>query len=195
MAQSKASSSADAPAETLSLGARFSRMNRAEKTYTLQQARTVPLAELGRLTISFGKQNKGRSFEEVMSQETSWVRWCCDHLSSSDKHEHKIFLLYIERCVQEAEALELVLTQDLDEEFASTPEPIKSSRLPKSKAAPRAVTKPGDDQWDVVPALEPSHRVDEQINDLNGRVLQMESMMHQMLSAIQQLSQPQQPLP
>eukprot|EP00439_Symbiodinium_sp_Y106_P043681 s612_g5.t1 len=123
-----------------------------------EAARTVPLAELGRLTISFGKQNKGRSFEE-------------------------------------AEALELELTQDLDEEFASTPEPIKSSRLPKSKAAPRAVTKPGDDQWDVVPALEPSHRVDEQINDLNGRVLQMESLMHQMLSAIQQLSQPQQPLP
>eukprot|EP00439_Symbiodinium_sp_Y106_P059066 s4152_g8.t1 len=84
---------------------------------------------------------------------------------------------------------EEILTE-LPEEAVSLAEAMNAT-----SAAPRAVTKPGDDQWDVVPALEPSHRVDEQINDLNGRVLQMESMMHQMLSAIQQLSQPQQPLP
>ncbi|CAE7650873.1 GIP [Symbiodinium sp. CCMP2592] len=172
-----AASSVEVPAETerLSLGARFSRMNRAEKTYTLTQARTVPLAEVGRLTINFGKQVKGRSFEDVVTQEQSWVRWCCDHLAGSEKHEHKMCLLYIERCVQEAEALEQELTQSLDEDFASTPEvPIKSARLPKRKAAPRSVPKGGEDQWDVVVDPDSARRVDEQINDLNSRVMQME---------------------
>ncbi|CAE7356819.1 RE2, partial [Symbiodinium necroappetens] len=147
----------------------FSRLKDETVSYTLEQARTIPLPELGRVTISFGKQQKGRTFQDVVVNEESWVRWCCDHLGTSSKHAHKIFLVYVERHVQEAEALEEELLQTTE-----TEPPASRSQHAKSKAAPRTMvasgSRPTEDHWDMIPDEETSLRVDAQVNDLRIHV-------------------------
>lgn len=189
MAQSKATPGVPTPlAETgLSLGTRFARLTESGPRFTPAEARTAPMSELGQVTVTFGKHAKGRTFEDVIVNEESWIKWVCDHLSSSDKSEHQVLLIYIERYVAEAEALETELRQ--------TTEATAVQPTPKSKVSPRKPSRvqepPVEDHWDMVAEAELQTAMESQVQDLNSRMNQMEGMMHQMLSAIQQLSMSQ----
>ena len=101
----------DAPpcAAPSSLANRFARVSDATLKYTMAEVEAMSLQEHGQLTVTFGTKVRGRRFEEVLETDPAWVKWCLEHLSESTKHAHKVFLRYVERVVEQAEAIETEL--------------------------------------------------------------------------------------
>ncbi|CAE7668189.1 unnamed protein product [Symbiodinium microadriaticum] len=138
-------------AQNTSLGERYARMNNPQLRYTPEEIRTMPIEELGKLTIDFGKSMKGRTY-------------------------------------MDAEAVEDSLLESLE-----VPEPPANRARPKAVAkssASRAAasTDAVPEAWDVVSTDDLDPPIDHQVTALATRMSQMESMMHQVLGAIQDLN-------
>ncbi|CAE7571351.1 GIP, partial [Symbiodinium necroappetens] len=146
----------------LSLGARFARLTESGPRYTPTEARTVPMSELGQTIVTFGKHAKGRTFEDVIVNEESWIKWVCDHLGTSDKTEHQVLLIYIERYVAEAEVLEADLRQTTE---AVTVQPTPKSKMPPRKPS-RIQEPPVEDHWDMVAEAELQNAMESQVQAL-----------------------------
>ena len=145
------------------------------------------MAELGKLRIGFGKAVKGKTYAEVIDSEVDWVRWVCDHLQNSTKQEHQAFLIYVERYTQEFEQIEDSL---LDGEPAEAPAGTsRRNPRPKMSASPRA---PGEDPWNLVANVNasPDPETLQQVSQLSQRLDQMESLLQQVMGALQQMSVP-----
>ncbi|CAE7774812.1 unnamed protein product, partial [Symbiodinium necroappetens] len=163
--------------------------------YSLADIANMSLPELGKLTINFGRAMKGRTYESVVENEPDWTKWMCEHMSSSPKHCHQAFLLYVEKYTVHAEQLEAALCQDFE---GTEPEAAPPTARPKPRASPKKVRAPGadrvsPDQWDMVSAIEGEEPpLDSQVSSLASRMTQMEHVMQQVLGAIQQISGAQQ---
>ena len=75
----------------------------------------MTLSELGQLKVTFGKVNKGRSFEDATLSDPGWTKWCSEHLASSEKLEHQALIMYITRATAQVEAFEQRLLQGGEE--------------------------------------------------------------------------------
>ena len=175
-------------AQNTSLGERYARMNNPQLRYTPEEIRTMPIEELGKLTIDFGKTMNGRTYMDVAENEVQWTKWIVEHMSKSTKQCHLNFLTFVERYVSQAEAVEDSLLESLE-----VPEPQATRARPKATAkssASRAAasTDAVPEAWDVVSTDDLDPPIDHQVTALATRMSQMESMMHQVLGAIQDLN-------
>lgn len=174
-----------------SLGARFARLSDPTLKYSMADLEKMSLADMGKLTINFGRAMKGRTYEYVVENEQDWTKWMCEHMHSSQKQCHKAFLLYVEKYTIQAEELEAALLPDFE-----GPEPgaVHRTASAKPKAAPRTVQASASrrvsaEQWDLVSVTEGEDPpLDSQVTSLATRMTQMENVMQQVLGAIQQLS-------
>ncbi|CAE7336760.1 unnamed protein product [Symbiodinium sp. KB8] len=171
-----------------SLGERYARMNNPQLRYTPEEIRTMPIEELGKLTIDFGKTMNGRTYMDVAENEVQWTKWIVEHMGKSTKQCHLNFLTFVERYVSQAEAVEDSLLESLE-----APEPPATRARPKATAkssASRAAasTDAVPEAWDVVSTDDLDPPIDHQVSALATRMSQMESMMHQVLGAIQDLN-------
>ncbi|OLP98279.1 hypothetical protein AK812_SmicGene19278 [Symbiodinium microadriaticum] len=159
--------------------------------YSMADLEKMSLADMGKLTINFGRAMKGRTYEYVVENEQDWTKWMCEHMHSSQKQCHKAFLLYVEKYTIQAEELEAALLPDFE-----GPEPgaVHRTASAKPKAAPRTVQASASrrvsaEQWDLVSVTEGEDPpLDSQVTSLATRMTQMENVMQQVLGAIQQLS-------
>ncbi|OLQ11318.1 hypothetical protein AK812_SmicGene4852 [Symbiodinium microadriaticum] len=145
-----------------------------------EELESVPLDQLGETVIRFGKAMKGRTFQDVIQNETDWVSWMLDHMSSSTKMEHVAFLTYVRRYVEEAEATEATLLQT---EGSSETRGASAKATAKSCSQPR----PEADVWDVISNHETAGSVlQEQVTVLGERLGQMEHLMQQLIQHVSQ---------
>ncbi|CAE7320417.1 GIP [Symbiodinium sp. KB8] len=158
--------------------------------YSMADLEKMSLADMGKLTINFGRAMKGRTYEYVVENEQDWTKWMCEHMHSSQKQCHKAFLLYVEKYTIQAEELEAALLPDFE-----GPEPgaVHRTASAKPKAAPRTVQASASrrvsaEQWDLVSVTEGEDPpLDSQVTSLATRMTQMENVMQQVLGAIQSL--------
>ena len=181
---------ADAPpcAAPSSLANRFARLSDATLNYTMAEVEAMSLQEHGQLTVTFGTKVRGRRFEEVLETDPAWVKWCLEHLSTSTKHAHKVFLRYVERVVEQAEAIE---TELIVPPFGHSPKNDPGPKAgPKSRAAPRpkAAAAAEDDRWDMI--SESSAVLQVEVNTLTERMSHMESMMQQIVQHLSAVTSP-----
>jgi hypothetical protein len=115
----------------VSLAQRFARQQRDPTGYSYSELQDLSMREFGQLKINFGKVNKGRKFEDVVLSDPGWVKWCTEHLASSEKGEHRAFLLYVTRATEEVEALERHLLQPGED----SPIVIPVTPAPKARAS------------------------------------------------------------
>jgi hypothetical protein len=139
--------------------------------YTYAELQNLPMSDFGQLRVSFGKTNKGRTFEDAMISDPGWVKWCGEHLATSQKEEHKAFLLYVSRATTEVEELERQLLQ---------PEPGEDSPIViPLRSAPSARVSVSADPTDP--------RVDElrtEVSVLQQRVLHLETAMDRLVEQV-----------
>ncbi|CAE7756566.1 unnamed protein product [Symbiodinium necroappetens] len=181
---------ADAPpcAAPSSLANRFARLSDSTLNYTMAEVEAMSLQEHGQLTVTFGTKVRGRRFEEVLETDPAWAKWCLDHLSESTKHAHKVFLRYVERVVEQAEAIE---TELIVPPFGHSPKNDRGPKAgPKSRAAPRpkAAAAAEDDRWDMI--SESSAVLQVEVNTLTERMSHMESMMQQIVQHLSAVTSP-----
>lgn len=150
----------------------------------------MPLEDLGKMTIDFGKTMTGRTYMDVAENETAWTKWIVEHMAQSKKRCHVNFLTFMERYVNQAEAVEGSLLESLEEV-----EPSARRARPKAAAnctASRAVASNEaiPEAWDVISVDDQGPPLDHQVTALATRMSQMESVMQQVLAlvAIQDLS-------
>ena len=185
MAPKSLSASSNQPASVgQSLRARFCRLQDPSVSYTKEELESVPLDQLGETVIRFGKAMKGRTFQDVVQNETDWVSWMLDHMSSSTKTEHVAFLTYVRRYVEEAEATEATLLQTRG---PSENRGASAKATAKSRSQPR----PEADVWDVISDHETAGSVlQEQVTVLGERLGQMEQLMQQLIQHVSQTPPP-----
>ncbi|CAE7941930.1 unnamed protein product [Symbiodinium sp. KB8] len=177
-----ASSSTATPATNLAT--RYARLSDGAIQVSLEEARVMPLTQLGQVTVSFGTKVRGRTYEDVAQSETSWVKWCLEHLADSTKHSHRLFIIYMERFVSQSEELEADLMMNPvtgDHE----PQPSRSKPTPKSKAGAKPATVSEDDRWDMVATRSAVQHVEGQVNVLSDRMTHLEGMLQQVLHHLQ----------
>lgn len=80
----------------------------------------MSLTELGQSVITFGEAKKGQSFEKVVQGDQSYVMWFTNKFQHSQKYQHRRFLHYVQRFV------------DQEEETQTSTQP-KSRAMPKSQ--------------------------------------------------------------
>ncbi|OLQ00917.1 Copia protein [Symbiodinium microadriaticum] len=189
MAQSSSASEAP-PSETSgsSLGMRLARLRDPVQNLTLEQLQALSLEAHGAHVVNFGTKVKGRTFQDVVENEAEWTKWIVEHMSTSPKRSHQSFIMYVEKYVSQAEEIEAALI----ETAISGEPPVRmiAQAKPKvrssSKAAPKASSRPvseavSEDPWEFME--EPA--IPDQVTALNHRMLTMEQMMQEMISAIQ----------
>ena len=159
---------------TLTLAQRFANLSEPNGAHDLEEVRAMTVQHLGSFMIDFGRAMKGRSFQDVVENEASWTKWICERMINSEKKCHQIFLIYVEKYTAEAEALERKL---LGEEPSGGTRAI-ASRDPGPVEAP----------WDMVTSSSAEPALQEQVNDLSGRLGQMEGLMQQVLAALHQMN-------
>ncbi|CAE7939388.1 unnamed protein product [Symbiodinium necroappetens] len=174
-----------------SLGMRLARLRDPVQNLTLEQLQALSLEAHGAHVVNFGTKVKGRTFQDVVENEAEWTKWIVEHMSTSPKRSHQSFIMYVEKYVSQAEEIEAALI----ETAISGEPPVRmiAQAKPKvrssSKAAPKASSRPvteavSEDPWEFME--EPA--ITDQVTALNHRMLTMEQMMQEMISAIQRLS-------
>ena len=168
------------PAPKPTLPERFTRLQDPSSKYTDEQLRALELSALGRFKVQFGKTAVGLSFQEAVETNPGWTRWVLEHLSESPKREHRTFMLYVERYLEEAEQTEKLLLDGAPDQ-----------PLPDASSDDRGYTqgRMTEEPWSLV-ANRPTayNEVQGQVNELAQRMSQMEGLVQQMLGAIQQLT-------
>ena len=126
------------------------------------------------------ESSQGKTYAEVIDYEVDWVCWVCDHLQNSTKQEHQAFLIYVERYTQEFEQIEDSLLDG---------EPASRRRNPRPKMSASSRT-PGEDPWNLVAnaSASPDPETLQQVSQLSQRLDQMESLLQQVMGALQQMS-------
>ena len=153
----------------------------------------MSLQEHGQLTITFGTKAKGKRFEELLETNPSYVKWCCEHLSDSTKLDHRIFLRYVERVINQAEEI-AAIEKALEEPTDGLRHPSGGRTImragSKAKAVPRpkATASDEDDRWDMI--SEPSAAIQTEVNALNQRMTHMETMLQQLVHHLSTQSSP-----
>ncbi|CAE7220336.1 unnamed protein product, partial [Symbiodinium sp. CCMP2456] len=174
---------------SLTLGARYAQLNDPQLHLSLDEMEAMSLEQLGELKIDFGRTMSGRTYMDVAINEQAWSKWIIEHMAKSTKKEHQAFLRFMERYVEEAEGVEASLLDALE-----ASEPGRAAARPKiaakkgtaSRAAASSDT--GPETWDLVNDRERDSALDHQVTVLSTRVNQMESVMQQVLVAIQELN-------
>ena len=166
-----------ASSKTPSLAERFSRLQEPNSQLTDVQLRALDMTTFGGFVVTFGKTVRGQTFQSVVEGNPAWTRWVLEHLADSNKREHQVFMLYVERYLDEAETTESLLLHGASE--ASHPE---GSQEPADQTQGAMDA----ELWDVVASRHGS--VQNQVLELSDRMSQMEGLVQQMLGAIQQLT-------
>ncbi|CAE7227129.1 GIP, partial [Symbiodinium sp. CCMP2456] len=153
-----------------------------------EEIRTMPLEELGKMKIDFGKTMTGRTYMDMAENETAWTKWIVEHMAQSKKRCHVNFLTFMERYVSEAEAVEGSLLESLEEVEPSArrarPKAVAKCTTSRTVASTEAIP----EAWDVISVDDQGPPLDHQVTALANRMSQMESVMQQVLVAIQDLS-------
>ncbi|CAE7257045.1 RE1 [Symbiodinium sp. CCMP2592] len=173
------------------LAVRFARLNEPQLRFTMDEIRTMPLEELGRFTIDFGKAMHGRSYVDVAENEKGWCKWIIEHMGQSEKRCHQAFIAYLERYVDQAEAVESALLDTMEAVLETEP----SATRGRPKAAAKSISRPPaqsseavPEAWDLVNQDSSDPPLDHQVTSLATRVTHMESVLQQVLMAVQDLS-------
>ncbi|CAE7226014.1 unnamed protein product, partial [Symbiodinium necroappetens] len=146
-----------------------------------------PLCQVEDMTIDFGKAMKGRTYLDVVENEGDWTKWFLDHFKNSEKHNHKAFMIFVEKYVKQSEQIEAELLSAEGSAEPATTTSRTAAPKPKPKAYPRHAVVPSDrgpttDQWDLLSVsgeLEPA--LDNQVSSLATRMTQLEHVMEQVL--------------
>ena len=157
---SKSQPAAASQIKPLSLGQRYKKIHDAKtEVATMDAFRQLTFEQMGQQTVNFGKTTRGRSFLDVIENETLWCKWVADHLHTSPQIEHRTFL--------KAEETERALLKT-DPQDPDSPKPS------------------GTDLWDMI--VENSE-MDATVNALTSQVGDMQSRMTRMESVLEQLVQ------
>lgn len=73
----------------------------------------MSLEELEQQEVSFGKTHVGKSFKQVWDHEQRWILTFSKTWGDSQKLEHRIFLLFVQRMVEQCES-EAMATGSVD---------------------------------------------------------------------------------
>ncbi|CAE7230274.1 RE1, partial [Symbiodinium sp. CCMP2456] len=174
---------------SLTLGARYAQLNDPQLRLSLDEMEAMSLEQLGELKIDFGRTMSGRTYMDVAINEQAWSKWIIEHMAKSTKKEHQAFLRFMERYVEEAEGVEASLMDALEasEPGRATARPkIAAKKGTTSRAA--ASSDMGPETWDLANDRERDSALDHQVTAPSTRVNQMESVMQQVLVAIQELN-------
>ena len=162
-------------ASGLTLSQRVSRQQRDPTGYSLHELETMPLSQLGGMKITFGKVNKGRSFEDATLSDPGWTKWCSEHLASSEKMEHRALIVYITRTTAQVEALEQRLLQG-GEEGSEIVIPFGTS--------PTHGGTDGPDSRRVQELQEEVRILQQRVMPLEQRVLHLEAAMERVIQSL-----------
>ena len=157
----------------LTLGQRVARQQRDPCGYSLTDLEAMPLSQLGQLKVTFGKVNKGRTFEDATLSDPGWTKWCSEHLASSEKLEHRALVMYITRCTAQVEALEQRLLQG-GEEGSEIVIPL----------TPAHGAGDGPNDYRVQELQEEVRILQQRVLPLEQRVLHLEAAMERMLQSL-----------
>lgn len=151
----------------------------------LVKYRKMPLAEVGKLKIQFGKVMINKTFEEAFNDH-KWTDFFTQRYHRSNKMEHRLYLEYVERR----------LDADLPNEMVENANPPPTSK----NQSPRSSEWSQIEEMMMASQVEPPSQsgledVEERVlnlqesnHHLNNRMASMESTMHEVLRAVQALS-------
>ena len=94
----------------------------------------MPLSELAQEKISFGKKHPGKTFQQVWDTDQVWIQWFASHYPDSSNYDHRKFLMFVEKKVQELESTGETVPKTSGEAEGITQMPLR----PKAKMIPKA---------------------------------------------------------
>ena len=150
-----------------SLAQRFARLQKSSTGYSLAQLRELPLDTLGSMTVNFGKNMAGKSYQQAVEEAPDWTSWVLSHLGTSQKPEHQAFILYVERYTAQGETAEAAVT-------SNQPNSPRVALEPAGSEAPTA------ESWDMVIESQTA-ALQHQVSDLQDRIGRLELMLEQVL--------------
>jgi len=172
----------------MSLSSRLNAVIKEEAAQeTMEDLSKISYDELQNRTIKFGKSKHGMPYHQVIHEDPGYVTWFVGSYENSSKKEHVEFLTFVKQYVKRMEE-----NQKGREKTTPT---AKSKAIPKTKSAPQAqpstsqVLEESEDEdleWDTITNHLQMNQA-AQMTEMGQRMNQMEQVLQQVVSTLQQL--------
>ena len=160
-------------------------MDQSQKTQEEPDYTKMSLTELGQSVIMFGEAKKGQTFEKVVQSDQSYVAWFTNKFQSSQKHEHRKFLYFVQKFVEKAEKMPIAnqaMGQDLPKSQGHMTVQYPEEAVP--------VIDLSDDEenslWDVIEGQR--QQINQMENNQTQRISNLEVAMGQIMGQLRELA-------
>eukprot|EP00435_Cladocopium_sp_Y103_P034896 s1941_g9.t1 len=166
------------------LAERFRRVMDQAQQSEGQDYTKMTMEELGQSVITFGEAKKGQTFEKVLQTDQSYVAWFTGKFASSQKYEHRRFLFYIQKFVDQAEAMQST-TQPKSRSKPKGPTQLKV-HLPSDTEEIPDLSDEESSMWDIIEGQR--QQINQLENNQSQRISQLEVALGQIVGQLRELT-------